>query len=64
MLKQLRKQDLNEQHRINAALHYADLIDKLKMAQNNKPDEDIFSENDQIMDYTTFFYKYLYLSGV
>jgi hypothetical protein len=35
----------------NAALHYTNWIDKLEMAQNNKPDDDISDENYLIMDY-------------
>ena len=55
ILKQLQKQELNELTELipkNVALYYTNLIDKLEVAQNNKPDENISDENDQIMDYT------------
>ena len=35
----------------NAILHYKNMIEKLKIVQNNKPDDDISDESVQIIDY-------------
>ena len=47
MLKQFHQQDLKklkELMTLNAALHHTNLIEKLEMAQNNKPDEETCDE--------------------
>lgn len=56
-------EELTESMLKNAALHYTNLIDKLKMARNNRPDEDLSDENDQIMDYTNMNSLFYYLTS-